>query len=233
VQRELAVLEVWEAAAGAAPLARDDALLRSAGADAPQGLGARNAALLATRMQLFGPRWPLRSRCPACGSDCGFEADCSVLLPQLDGGDAAAAATHTLRVGEREIRFRLPLADDLRETARAPDAASASRALLRRCVQGEAAEDLSEDAQDALSARMDALDPGAHIGFALACPDCGHAWHAPVDVGDALWSEVQAAAERTLLDIDALARAYGWSEPQVLALSPTRRAAYLQLVGAA
>jgi hypothetical protein len=34
-----------------------------------------------------------------------------------------------------------------------------------------------------------------------------------------------------LLDVDALARAYGWSEPQVLALSATRRAAYLQLIG--
>jgi hypothetical protein len=31
-------------------------------------------------------------------------------------------------------------------------------------------------------------------------------------------------------DVHELARAYGWSEPEVLALSPWRRAAYLALV---
>jgi hypothetical protein len=47
-----------------------------------------------------------------------------------------------------------------------------------------------------------------------------------------LWMRLQLAAERLLLDVDALARAYGWSEAQVLALPPLRRAAYLQMVGA-
>ena len=36
----------------------------------------------------------------------------------------------------------------------------------------------------------------------------------------------------TILDIDALARAYGWTEQQVLSLPPLRRAAYLQIVSA-
>jgi hypothetical protein len=36
-------------------------------------------------------------------------------------------------------------------------------------------------------------------------------------------------AERLLLDIDTLARNYGWSESEVIALSPTRRAAYVQM----
>mgnify|MGYP001788484044 CR=1 FL=1 len=40
------------------------------------------------------------------------------------------------------------------------------------------------------------------------------------------------AAERVLLDVDALARCYGWTESEVLRLSPTRRAAYLQLAAA-
>ena len=38
-------------------------------------------------------------------------------------------------------------------------------------------------------------------------------------------------AERTLADVDTLARAYGWTEAEVMELSPTRRAAYLQLLG--
>jgi hypothetical protein len=33
-----------------------------------------------------------------------------------------------------------------------------------------------------------------------------------------------------LHEVDLLARAYGWTEPEVLALSEARRAAYLRLV---
>jgi hypothetical protein len=44
-----------------------------------------------------------------------------------------------------------------------------------------------------------------------------------------LWQKVQLAAERLLLDIDTLARAYGWTESDVLRLSPVRRAAYVQM----
>jgi len=39
-------------------------------------------------------------------------------------------------------------------------------------------------------------------------------------------------AEGKLLPADMLARAYGWTEQEVMHLSPTRRAAYLQLSGA-
>jgi hypothetical protein len=84
---------------------------------------------------------------------------------------------------------------------------------------------------DALSRRMESLEPGAAVSFDLTCPECGAQWNAPMDCADVVWSELQARAERLLLDVDALARAYGWSEPQVLALSATRRAAYLQLIG--
>jgi hypothetical protein len=43
---------------------------------------------------------------------------------------------------------------------------------------------------------------------------------------------VQAAAERVLLDVHALARAYGWTESEVLRLTPARRSAYLQMAAA-
>ena len=43
---------------------------------------------------------------------------------------------------------------------------------------------------------------------------------------------MRTAAERLFLDIDALARAYGWTEREILNLPPARRAAYLQIVTA-
>jgi hypothetical protein len=45
-----------------------------------------------------------------------------------------------------------------------------------------------------------------------------------------VWAELEAQAHRLLHEIDVLARAYGWSEPEVLALGERRRAAYVSLV---
>jgi hypothetical protein len=46
-----------------------------------------------------------------------------------------------------------------------------------------------------------------------------------------VWAELQARATALLADVHVLASAYGWTEPQVLSLSPERRAAYLELIG--
>jgi hypothetical protein len=91
---------------------------------------------------------------------------------------------------------------------------------------------LPDAALDAVSRQMEALDPGAEVSFALDCPDCGTHWDAPLDIGQLVWQRVQTGAERLFLDVDALARAYGWTEQEVLNLPPVRRAAYLQIVTA-
>lgn len=231
MEREAALLELWDAAAGAPPWERDDILLRAAGTST-QAIDARNAALLGLRARFFGSRWPLAGDCPACGTTCAFEVDCQDLASRLEPDGDQEPSIHTVRADGRELRFRLPDARDLREAARAQDLRGATLALLHRCVLEACVDELSDAALDALSQRMEALAPGARLGFALACPECGHAWHSPLEIGDALWSEWRSAAETVLLEVDALARAYGWSESQILALGPARRAAYLQLAGA-
>ncbi|HEU0202077.1 MAG TPA: hypothetical protein VFR86_16800 [Burkholderiaceae bacterium] len=148
---------------------------------------------------------------------------------------------HTLETAGHRLAFRLPTTVDVREATFGAEGDEAFvAALLQRCVERcETADGAPCDVTSlpaavamALSQRMEELEPGAHVGFDLACPECNETWHASMNVGDVLWSELQVRAERLVLDVDALARAYGWSEAQVLALSPTRRAAYLQLVGA-
>ena len=54
----------------------------------------------------------------------------------------------------------------------------------------------------------------------------------PFDIVSFFWREIEEFAIRTLREIHALARAYGWAEDQILALSPTRRRCYLEMVGA-
>jgi hypothetical protein len=225
-ERERHILALWECSAGLDRWARDDALLAP---DRPAALGARNAALLALRSVLFPRAWPLRSHCPRCGEDCEFEVDSVALADALV--QAPAAADTVVDGAAGAIALRSPTVEDLRVVAALPDNVDAAHALLARCISVDV-DSLDAPTRERIEASLEVLDPGAVVSFALNCPACTEHWCAVVDVGEALWSELQRAAERALVAVDTLARAYGWSEDEVLALSPVRRAAYLQLVGA-
>ena len=230
-----ALLALWERGVSARPEVRGSALLMAtAGAPAPPTLGEWNARLLALRASLFGTGVDLVSACPACGVTAQFRADCEALASPARS--EAAATTHRIDAGGYAVEFRLPTADDVAAAAAGGPVASFPHRLLDRCVlagaRGDervAVRDLPDAILEALSARMEQLDPGASLSFGLECPECGAHWHAPLDVAQLVWQEVQESAERLLLEIDALARAYGWTEQEVLSLSPIRRAAYLQM----
>ena len=74
-------------------------------------------------------------------------------------------------------------------------------------------------------------DPDADVSIAFECPACGAAWLSRFDIVSYFWGELDDWAQRLLAEVHALARAYGWSEAAILALSPTRRRFYLEMVG--
>ncbi|MBS0522979.1 MAG: hypothetical protein JSS04_05010 [Proteobacteria bacterium] len=230
--REKTILDLWERAAGLDRWKRDDALLAEEGA-APRGLGARNIGLLSIRTFLFGRFWKLRSNCSNCGTEIEFEVNGAALAQDLPR--AATAGVAVLDWGGGTVVARAPTVDDLIAVATRHDTRQAVvRALVERCTEGTVeALELTEAAVEEFGDRLEQLDPAAIVGFDVVCPVCNHGWPATLDIGDALWIELRYAAERTLVEIDALARAYGWSEDEILRLSPVRRAAYLQLVEAA
>jgi hypothetical protein len=225
---EADVLALWERGAARHPLdralllcgrARDD-VAPEALADLP--LGAVNAAVLGLRTALFGTRMAARATCPHCRGE---------LELALDAGELAAA-DESAQGRETEVggcRFRSPTTRDLAAVADRRDVAAAARDLLERCCvhrpEGAALEPLIEEAGRAL----EALDPAADLELALTCGACGHAWTASLDVGALVWEEVAARAAAVLADVHRLASAYGWTEPEFLARSPQRRAAYLAL----
>jgi len=88
---------------------------------------------------------------------------------------------------------------------------------------------LPADLQAEIGAAMAAADPQADLQLALACPQCAHRWQPVFDIARFLWQELHAWALRTLRDVDTLAHAYHWAEADILALSPRRRQAYLEL----
>ena len=246
--RAEAALRLWEQAFGQPPWVRDDLLLSAACAQPTlRTLGARNAALMRLHAGWFGARLELLSTCPQCHTTIEFAADCEALAPQLDS--VPPAAPQALEVEGHRVEFRVPDIDAvvlastaLPQPTSGPDSAAGpdfAERLWSVCVLSVARDghpcrvaDLPEPVRLAVTERMEALDPGASVSFALDCPGCAARWQAPFDIGLALWRKLQAQAERLLIDVDTLARAYGWAQHEVLALSALRRAAYLQLVRA-
>jgi hypothetical protein len=80
--------------------------------------------------------------------------------------------------------------------------------------------------------RMAAADPLAEIVLNFQCPACEATCHESLDLPTFLWAELEALARRLVMDVHALASAYGWSEREILALSDTRRRLYLEMVSA-
>lgn len=232
--RESALLSLWEEALGRDRWQREDALLGGS-PGAPRGLGARNLALLNLRNRMFDRTWPLQSDCPACGEPCAFEVDGVLLADELAQSIRTASdeASPPAAASPSGAELRAPTVDDLIAAADTGSAGDAARIIVARCLDAApetATDDIAARADDELDAALDRLDPAAVVSFALQCPACAHGWSAVIDIGEAVWAEVVRAAEALMVEVDALARAYGWSEREVLRLSPARRAAYIQLV---
>jgi hypothetical protein len=231
------LLGLWERALAAPAWARGDALLTDAQDGAARALGARNAQLFDLHGQLFGRELALLSQCPECASSVEFSVDCGALGAQLRTG--VTGQTHRVEIDGHCVEFRLLCSADLAAASHAASDEDFAREVLERCVlacthEGESVRvrDLPVSVLDTVSRRLEALDPAAAVSFDVTCPQCTARWDARLDVGATVWRKVQAAAERVLLDVHALARAYGWSESEVLRLSPTRRSAYLQMAAA-
>lgn len=235
------LLRAWEQGFSQSPAHRALTLLTFTGADAPPerlaqlAIGQRDAQLLALRDRAFGPRMSGLATCPTCGLQVQLDftvADISV-APPPEPSDVA-----TLSLGECDVSFRLPNSQDLAALDAQAEVSSGKRALLGRCLlsarlkgQEISVDQLPEEMTAAISERMAEMDPQADVQLALTCPQCCHGWHAPLDIASFLWSEIHAWAVRLLRDVHTLASAYGWREAEILALSPWRRQAYLELVG--
>jgi len=235
-----ALLQAWEQAQMLHPLQRADVLLRLAWPEvAPAAwgtlpLGTRDAHLFTLFEAWFGAALDLRIDCPACGEALELALRTTDLRPEPP--DAGAAVPPLLCEG-CELAYRLPGSDDLIALLEAGDPDAAMARLLDRCVlqarragQPVAATALPPPVIERLQQDMAARDPGADLRVALTCPACGHGFDRRFDIGATLWDALDDWADRTLAEVHTLASAYGWSEPQVLALGAARRQRYIAMV---
>ena len=236
------VLEAWERAARRRPWARTLVVLaaafpeRSAQELAALPIGRRDALLLDLYADTFGPRLSGMARCDSCREQ--LEVDIPVESVRCRPPDDDDATTWTsYRDGDDEMAFRCPDTDDLAAAAGVSGDEQAARArLLGRTVRVTrlgrplALDDVDPAVITTVVEAMAARDPQADIVLSLVCPSCAATTAVLLDIATLVWQRVDAWARRVLTEVDVLARAYGWEERAVLALSEPRRQAYLELV---
>ena len=199
-------------------------------------LGLANARLLELRAALFGSAWDCVADCPACAQVAEVRLDIPAMLAAVPNNDAAQApGWHAIDESPATPHFRLPVLADLASAGPA-DSTSAAR-LLHAIVAAPAPHatdaalvDVPPHMRTAIEQQLLCLDPLAAIDIVMDCPSCGHRWRAAAEVIGMLWADVSALAKRLLADVTRLAAVFGWSEQQILALSPVRRQRYLDMV---
>ena len=227
----LALLAAWDRGIRQDPLERALILLAAARDDAGGDVSALDVGsrdvLLARLLERTAGRvvWG-RTACGSCGEPLDVPVDVAAIarLPVREP-DALLSAT----VDGAEVIFRLPTSEDLRRL-RGMAPAEARRQLLARCVAADA-KAIPDSMAEAVEAAMEQAAPAGAIELEVGCPACGARTTTALDISVLLWAEIEAQAVGLLGDVHALAAAYGWSEAEVLALSPERRAMYLDMAG--
>ena len=197
-------------------------------------IGQRDARLLSLRESAFGPQMTGLVKCPACSQDLEINftvTDLRVAPPTNQ------SRQFVLTNVDLEVEFRLPNSADVAAITRDADHSANKRRLIEHCLSGVrrngetvTPDRLPAELLAAVSERMAEADPQADAQLSVTCPTCTHPWRASLDIASYLWTEVNAWARRLLGEVHALASAYGWSEADILALSPWRRQAYLELI---
>jgi len=234
------LLKTWETGRRLAPVDRAVMLARLVPAAEAESLdvdcassGLLQRRLFQLRRTLFGSGIVGLAECENCGSTLELTVSVEDVLREAP---PPPGPEFQERVGEYDVVFTLPTVADLRDAGEVADTDEARRLLIRRCVARASRdgaetepEQLPEDLCAALGRRIADLDPLADVVLAAPCRVCGADCAIPLDIGRYVWCEIEAWALRLLDDIHLLARSYGWSERDILALPSDRRRIYVEL----
>ena len=235
------IIIVWERGQGLASV--DQALViltlacpdRSRDELAALSIGRRDALLLDVREQTIGQSLEGFADCPRCSAQLEFKTRVSDLRAEAESD--VEQKEFKMRESGFRLRFRLPDSRDLAAVAGCENVEAASSLIARRCVieaaldgRPVAFEKLTEKILEKLASRMSECDPQSDVNLSLVCSACGNQWHVIFDIASFFMEEINTLARRLLRETHLLARAYGWRESDILAMSARRRAFYLEIV---
>ena len=225
------VLKLWEAGRSLGALDRAVLVASVASPDkrsaADWPLGARNRSLAQLHCDAFGGILRGYTACRQCGEHLEFEFDGHTVATT----PAIPSVSQLVPVGK--WLFRLPTSRDLSIAAEETGEQAAAERLLVSCYSGtEPVTNWTDEDVNIIGQRLSEADPLAEILLHFDCPSCPASFDESLDLGGFVWAEIESHAKRIFQDVHVLALAYGWSETEILALSPARRRAYAELVQA-
>jgi hypothetical protein len=195
----------------------------------------RDHLLLELHRNLFGPSLDCFAECPQCEERLEFSVSAQNFLE--GGPQSSKSIPYEFASSDFLVRFRAPNSGDLGALRTCSDVAAASRILLKRCVlearHGDepiSATELPADVVAMISSMLEKSERDADTLVMLECQSCAHGWEQSFDIVTFLWTKFSARAKRFLGEVHTLAWAYGWSEADILAMSPVRRQFYLDRV---
>ena len=244
------IVRVWEEGQTQHPIDRALTLLSLVRPGVPRrslarlAIGRRDTMLLEMRKNVFGPELQLFATCPACAEQLELDLDARDMLARSDPEDDSTDVVLRREWDDWVVEFGLPNSLDLAFALQAEQESSeieAARALASRCVIGvekggerlgpEAVSQLPQLLMKQIEAAIAEADPNAEILLNLTCPACGERFQELFDIVTHLWDEISAYAKDIAYETHLLARYYGWSEREILAMSEHRRQTYLGMIG--
>ena len=236
------LLRAWECGAAEATPDRAASLLHWLDADAAAAsvqageltVGQCDARLFELRRAMFGEMLEVVATCSACQSAVELTLALGELQPPVQEGPVPPL---TVQANGYTLLCRVPRNDDLGVLARRSEEVTL-RDLLEQCVIEASSPDglpvtlrgLPEAVVETIIEALAGCDPGAFTVLRMRCP-CGNEWADELDIRTVVWNDLTEWVGRTLAEVHHLARAYGWSEAEILAMSGWRRRWYLEAAG--
>lgn len=194
-------------------------------------LDRRLRALAGIARATFGNSLAWQARCPACREPMELELGLAPLLTTADDSGAIECAP---RPGTR-LSLRLPTGLDQQSWRElAVPHGELSLAMARSLVEGldggvpDPGWRMPEEWLDAVEAELAARDPLNMLEAGARCPSCDTASAIELDLEAVILELLAREQRRVMEEVHRLARAYHWSEAEVLTIPPRRRAFYLR-----
>ena len=199
-------------------------------------IGRRDAALFRLRRMLFGEALSSIARCPHCQA----QVELAFRVADIWSEDGRAAeGDGVVEVDGFRVSFKVPDSTDLEAARFMPNIESARQCLLERCIlsverEGEAGRVAMPSSIEArVVAAIAARDPDGDRRIVVVCQECGQSWEEIFDVAAWLSQEIATFVRRIVREVHSLASAYSWREEDILAMTPTRRQLYLNILSQA
>ncbi|MGH8581316.1 MAG: hypothetical protein ACREWG_00710 [Gammaproteobacteria bacterium] len=193
-----------------------------------QPVGTRIAALLRlVGLTESADCLPVQARCtePACAVAFEMELPLAAIVEQTQD----SVPLKVVLPDQRMVTLRRPTGEDLRSWHRAhyvsrQEAVAAMIGAL--VIDGQ----VTPSDEPALAEALSAWDSLVAFTVSCQCPVCGVENGVQVDLESIAIARLDARQRALLQDVHQLASHYGWTESEVLAIAPARRARYLALI---